>query len=62
MLDGADLALDSADAEPAGDQHTMDVVEHSRRTAGCFAVVGGHPADLHFRPVFEPGCPQRFGD
>ena len=61
-LDGADLALDAADAEPAGDQHAVHVVEHGRRAGLGLAVVGRHPADLDLGLMLEPTGPQRLGD
>ena len=62
VADGADLALDAADAEAAGDDDAVDVVQGARRALGGLAAVGLHPADLHPGAVGEAAGPQRLAD
>ena len=62
VADGADLALDAADAESSGDQDTVHVAERSGRPGVGLAVVGGNPAHLDPGAVFEAAGAQRLGD
>ncbi len=58
----ADLALDAAHAEPAGDDDAVDAGQRRRRAGRGLAVVAGHPAQLHPGPVGEAGRPDRLAD
>ena len=60
--DRADLSLDAADPEAAGDQHTVHTGQRGRGAGGSGTVVRRHPADLDPGPVREPAGPQGLGD
>ena len=62
VAERAELALDAAHAEAAGDADAVDAGQRLRGALGGLAVVGGHPADLHPAAVGEPAGPQRLGD
>ena len=62
VADGADLALDAADAEAAGDRARRPRRRVLPRRRVGLAVVGGDPADLDLRAVREPAGAQRLGD
>ena len=49
----AELALDAADTEPAGDDDRVDPGQRGRGPGGRLAGVGRDPADRHVRPVGE---------
>ena len=61
VVDRADLALDAADAEAAGDQHALHVGQRGGGAGVGDAVVGGDPDDLDPGVVAEPAGPQRLG-
>ena len=55
--DGADLALDAANAEAAGNQHTVHIVQRGGGAGFGLAVVGCHPAHLDLGTVLEAAGP-----
>src|SRR5690606_28749579 len=59
VLQRADLALDTADAEAAGDAHGVDLGQVPGGTLLGLALVGGHPDEVHLRLVGEPAGAQR---
>src|SRR6202034_3536296 len=59
--DRADLPLDAADPEPAGDQHAVYSLEFAGRALGILAGIADHPADVHLRIVGEAACLERLG-
>src|SRR5436190_273678 len=61
MADRAELALDSAHTEPAGDQYAVDTVECLRGPGRVLAVVRRHPPDLDLRVVRDAAGTQRLG-
>ena len=61
IADGADLAVDAADAETTRDEDAVHVVEHRRGTRVGLAVVGGDPAHLDLGPVREATRADRLG-
>ena len=58
----AELALDAADAEPAGHADRVDLGEVARGALGGLALVGGDPLDVDLGLVGEPAGPQRLDD
>ncbi|SKU08641.1 Uncharacterised protein [Mycobacteroides abscessus subsp. abscessus] len=53
IADGAEFALDTPDAEAAGNQHTVDISECRLRPTLGFAVIRRHPLDVNLRMVPE---------
>ena len=62
VANGPDLALDTADSEPARNQHRVHVLECGGRSTVGLAVIGGHPPHLHLGAVRESPGAQRLGD
>ena len=61
-LQSADLAVDAADAEAAGDHDAVDVVESGGRTFGGFATIGRNPLDVDLGPVGKAAGLDGLGD
>ena len=57
----AELALDAADAEPAGHADGVDVLEVAGGPGRGLALVGGDPAQVDLGLVGEAAGPQRLG-
>ena len=61
-LQGAELALDAADAEAARHEHGVDAAERLLGAGLGLALVAGHPADAHLGVVVEAAGAHRLGD
>ena len=62
VMDRADLPLDAANAEPAGNDDSVDAIEPPRRAFRRLAVVAGHPPDIDAGVVGEATRAKRLGD